>query len=297
MSANDDGAKTASRYVLKDWNPNDDSKWDSALAWRTLWITTYSMILAFCVWFLPSAIAPKLTLLGFDLDKSQLYWLTALPGLAAGILRLVYMFLPPLIGTRKLVGITSLLCILPMLGWFYAVQDNTTPYWVLLALAFMCGIGGGSFSGYMPSTGYFFPKRLSGTALGLQGGIGNLGMSVIQLVGPVLMGFGLFGMTWLAPQTHVTGDHAGEQIWVYNAAVFFVPWCVLAAILAFIWLRDVPVKANIKQQLDIFSNPNTWYMTILYVMTFGLFSGFSALHSWVWGEASRPAVMRSMRSL
>lgn len=116
MSANDDGAKTASRYVLKDWNPNDDSKWDSALAWRTLWITTYSMILAFCVWFLPSAIAPKLTLLGFDLDKSQLYWLTALPGLAAGILRLVYMFLPPLIGTRKLVGITSLLCILPMLG-------------------------------------------------------------------------------------------------------------------------------------------------------------------------------------
>ena len=101
-------------------------------------------------------------------------------------------------------------------------------------------------------------------------------MSVIQLVGPILMGFGLFGMTWLAPQTQV-GEHAGEQIWVYNAAIFFVPWCVIAAILAFIYLRDVPVKANIKQQLDIFSNPNTWYMTILYVMTFGLFSGFSAV--------------------
>ena len=99
------------------------------------------------------------------------------------------MFLPPLIGTRKLVGITSLLCIIPMAGWFYVVQDKETPYWVLLTLAFMCGIGGGSFSGYMPSTGYFFPKRLSGTALGLQGGIGNLGMSVIQLVGPILMGF------------------------------------------------------------------------------------------------------------
>ena len=164
-----------------------------------------------------------------------------------------------------------------MAGWFYVVQDNTTPYWVLLTLAFMCGIGGGAFSGYMPSTGYFFPKRLSGTALGLQGGIGNLGMSVIQLVGPILMGFGLFGMTWLAPQTQASGDHAGEHIWVYNAAVFFIPWCLVAAILAFIWLRDVPVKANIKQQLDIFSNPNTWYMTILYVMTFGLFSGFSAV--------------------
>ena len=126
MSATDPAAKK-SRFLLTDWNPNDESKWDSKLAWRTLWITTYSLILAFCVWFLPSAIAPKLTLLGFNLDKSQLYWLTALPGLAAGILRLIYMFLPPLIGTRKLVGITSLLCILPMAGWFYVVQDNTTP--------------------------------------------------------------------------------------------------------------------------------------------------------------------------
>ena len=93
MSATDPAAKK-SRYLLTDWNPNDESKWDSKLAWRTLWITTYSLILAFCVWFLPSAIAPKLTLLGFNLDKSQLYWLTALPGLAAGILRLIYMFLP-----------------------------------------------------------------------------------------------------------------------------------------------------------------------------------------------------------
>ena len=268
--------KRASKYVLQDWEPNNPEKWDSKLAWRTLTITTYSLILGFCVWFLPSAIAPKLTLLGFNLSASQLYWLTALPGLAAGLLRLVYMFLPPLIGTRKMVGITSLLFLIPMLGWFYAVQDNTTPYAVLLTLAFMCGIGGAAFSGYMPSTGYFFPKRLSGTALGLQGGIGNLGMSVIQLVGPILMGFGLFGLTWLAPQTQV-GEHAGEQIWVYNAAIFFVPWCVIAAILAFIYLRDVPVKANIKQQLDIFSNPNTWYMTILYVMTFGLFSGFAAV--------------------
>lgn len=220
--------KQASKYVLQDWEPNNPEKWDSKLAWRTLTITTYSLILGFCVWFLPSAIAPKLTLLGFNLSASQLYWLTALPGLAAGLLRLVYMFLPPLIGTRKMVGITSLLFLIPMLGWFYAVQDNTTPYAVLLTLAFMCGIGGAAFSGYMPSTGYFFPKRLSGTALGLQGGIGNLGMSVIQLVGPILMGFGLFGLTWLAPQTQV-GEHTGEQIWVYNAAIFFVPWCVIAA--------------------------------------------------------------------
>ena len=270
MSATEPAAKK-SRYLLTDWNPNDESTWDSKLAWRTLWITTYSLILAFCVWLLPSAIAPKLTLLGFNLDKSQLYWLTALPGLAAGILRLIYMFLPPLIGTRKLVGITSLLCIIPMLGWFFAVQDNTTPYWVLLTLAFMCGIGSGTFSGYMPSTGYFFPKRLTGTALGIQAGVGNMGMSIIQLLSPWLMGFGLLGITWIAPQ------HAGSgQVWVHNVAVFFIPWTIVAAVLAFALLKDVPVKANIRQQIDIFTNPDTWYMTLMYVATFGLFSGFAA---------------------
>lgn len=257
--------------VLTDWNPEDSQSWDSKIAWRTLAITTYSMIMAFCVWFLVSAIAPKLNDIGFHLSKGQLYWLTSMPGLSCGLIRLAYMFLPPLVGTRKLVGYSSLLYAIPMLGWFVAVQNPDTSYAVLLGLAFACGIGGGSFSGYMPSTGYFFPKRLQGTALGIQAGIGNLGMSIIQLVGPLLMGFGLFGMTWVAPQAGANGP-----IHVHNAAIFFVPWTIVAAILAFTLLKDVPVKANIRQQLDIFSNSNTWVMTAMYVMTFGIFSGFAA---------------------
>lgn len=257
--------------VLTDWNPEDSQSWDSKIAWRTLAITTYSMIMAFCVWFLVSAIAPKLNDIGFHLSKGQLYWLTSMPGLSCGLIRLAYMFLPPLVGTRKLVGYSSLLYAIAMLGWFVAVQNPNTSYGVLLALAFACGIGGGSFSGYMPSTGYFFPKRLQGTALGIQAGIGNLGMSVIQLVGPLLMGFSLFGMTWVAPQAGASGP-----IHVHNAAIFFVPWTIVAAILAFTLLKDVPVKANIRQQLDIFSNSNTWIMTAMYVMTFGIFSGFAA---------------------
>ena len=257
--------------VLTDWNPEDSQSWDSKIAWRTLAITTYSMIMAFCVWFLVSAIAPKLNDIGFHLSKEQLYWLTSMPGLSCGLIRLAYMFLPPLVGTRKLVGYSSLLYAIPMLGWFVAVQNPNTSYGVLLGLAFACGIGGGSFSGYMPSTGYSFPKRLQGTALGIQAGIGNLGMSIIQLVGPLLMGFGLFGMTWVAPQAGANGP-----IHVHNAAIFFVPWTIVAAILAFTLLKDVPVKANIRQQLDIFSNSNTWVMTAMYVMTFGIFSGFAA---------------------
>ena len=257
--------------VLTGWNPEEPENWSAPIAWRTLIITTYSMILAFCVWFLPSAIAPKLTEIGFTLTEGQLYWLAAMPGLACGLIRFIYMFLPPIVGTRKLVAYSSLLYALPMLGWFFAVQNTGTSFGVLMALAFACGIGGGSFSGYMPSTGYFFPRRLAGTALGIQAGVGNMGMSIIQLMGPWLMGFGLFGITWIAPQQAKDG-----QVWVHNVAIFFVPWTIVAAILAFTLLKDVPVKANIRQQIDIFSNPDTWYMTLMYVATFGLFSGFAA---------------------
>ncbi len=38
----------------------------------------------------------------------------------------------------------------------------------------------------------------------------------------------------------------------------------------------MPIKANIKQQFDIFTNQDTWWMTILYIMTFGTFSGLAA---------------------
>lgn len=272
MSASAAPAVPVKGHVLTDWNPEDPKKWDPKIAWTTLTISTFSMIIAFSVFFLVSAIAPKLKLIGFDLSAAQLYWLAAMPGLSGGLIRLVYMFLPPLIGTRKLIGISSLLYLIPMIGWFFAVQDASTPYPVLLLLAFLCGIGGGTFSGYMPSTGYFFPKRLAGTALNLQAGLGNLGMSIIQLLGPWLMGFGLFGITFISPQRQADNT----EIFVHNAAIFFVPWTLLAAILAFTLLKDVPVKANIRQQIDIFSNPNTWYMTLLYVLTFGLFSGFSA---------------------
>lgn len=260
-----------SRYDLQNWDPENPETWDSKLAWRTLAITTFSMMIGFCVWYLVSAVAPKLNEIGFSLSTAQLYWLVAITGLSGGLIRLVYMFLPPLVGTRNLVGFTSLLFIIPMLGWFYAIQTPETPYSWLLILAALTGIGGGCFSGYMPSTGYFFPKRKLGTALGLQAGIGNFGVSLIQFMGPWVMGFGLLGIRWITPVST-----EGGQLRVFNAAIVLVPWAILASILAFIYLRNVPVKANFRQQMDIFGNKNTWILTLIYIMTFGAFAGFSA---------------------
>lgn len=265
-------ALTTEGRVLQGWDPEDEERWDSRIAWTTLWISTITLFIGFATWYLVSAIAPMLNQIGFELTAGQLYWLTAIPGLACGIFRLIWMFLPPMLGTRKLVTLSSLLFVIPMLGWFFAVQDTSTPFWWLMLLAFLSGVGGGVFSGFMPSTGYFFPKRLSGTALGLQAGLSNLGMSFIQLVAPWLMGFTLLGIGFVAPQRTGTGDN----IFVHNPAIFLAPWAVVMAVIAWLYLKDVPVKANFRQQIDIFGNTNTWVLTIVYLMTFGAFSGFAA---------------------
>ena len=262
------------RDWLDTWTPEDPEAWDSGRAWKTLWVTTFSLTLAFITWFLVSALAPQLNNIGFDLSTSELYWLTAMPGLAGGALRLVWMFLPPVVGTRKLVALSTVLFLIPLAGWGMAVQNPDTPYTMLLLLAFLAGIGGGVFSGFMPSTSYFFPRAKQGTALGIQAGIGNFGVSVVQFVTPWIVGFALIGGAQLFtnPKTGATKD-----VWYQNAGWIWIPFVIVAAILAWTLLRSVPIQARgVRGQLDIFSNKHTWIMTLLYIITFGSFSGLAA---------------------
>ncbi len=259
---------------LEVWDP-EGPNWDRSLAWKTLWITTFCLTLAFIAWFLPSAIIPKLNALGYTFTKSELYWMAAMPGLSAGIMRLIWMVLPPIMGTRKMVSLTTLLLIASTLGWGVRVQSPSSPYWELMVLAFLAGIGGGAFSGFMPSTSYFFPRSKQGTALGLQAGIGNLGVSIVQLATPYLIalsGLAIFG----GSQMLKTPGKPDKSVWFQNAAFVWIPLMVIGALLAWTMLKSVPVKANLRQQFDIFANQDTWWMTLLYIMTFGTFSGLSA---------------------
>lgn len=259
---------------LVSWDPEDEATWDKKLAWNTLTVTTFTLTLCFAAWFLPSAIVPKLNALGFSFTQSELYWMAAMPGLSGGLLRLVWMVLPPKIGTRKMVTLTTLLLLLPILGWGFEVTNPDVPYWRLLALAFLAGIGGGAFSGFMPSTSYFFPRRMQGTVLGLQAGIGNFGVSLVQLLTPWLISFGMF--TFLGSQHMAVAGKDPVVVWYQNSALVYIPFIIIGAIWAYIVLKSVPIKASIKQQFDIFSNQDTWWMTVLYIMTFGTFSGLSA---------------------
>lgn len=254
---------------LTEWEPENDEFWNTrgkAIARRTLIITTLNLMVAFAVWFVVSAIIARLEKAGFDLSKSELYWLVAMPGLAGGTFRLMHMFLTPIYGTRHVVSISTALLILPLTGWFFAVQDPDTPYWVLLALAFLAGLGGGNFSSFMPSTSLFFPKRDQGTALGIQAGVGNFGVSLVQFLTPWVIGFAMVG----------SAVNAKGDLYLQNAVLIWMPAVILLSIIAWFGLRSVPVRANVREQMDIFGEKHTWTMTSLYIMTFGTFAGFAA---------------------
>lgn len=257
------------------WQPNDDQFWESTakpIAWRTLWITTFCLLLSFSTWFMVSAIAVKLSGIGFAIPQDKLFWVLAMPGLAAGTLRIIHTFLIPIFGTRKVVAVSTILLLIPAIGWGMAVSNKETSYETFLLLAFLAGLGGGNFSSFMPSTSLFFPKRLQGTALGIQAGIGNFGVSVAQFLIPAIIGVSLVGVS----QTF-TNKGKVSQIFLQNAAFVWIPFVVIGAVMAWFGLRRVPVQASFKDQLDIFKEKHNWLMTSLYFMTFGSFSGLSMI--------------------
>src|SRR3990170_2822865 len=303
---------------LPRWEPEDQQFWKEtgrSIAWRTCGVTTFSLLFSFDTWFVMSAVVVRLPAIGFKFTIMELFWLAAIPGFASGILRLIYYFFIPVLGTRPVVSITTIIKIFPMIWLGYAVQDLSTTWGTFMIIGFLSGLGGGDFSAYMPSTSIFFPKRLQGISLGIQAGIGNFGVSVVQFVTPWIIGAAVLGGVVGGPQIFTKADAIKGAItvtkdngvvkdvvvnkpewvpavmvknvikkgmWVQNAAFWYIPPLILAFILCVIFLRSITVKARgFKGQFEILSKRNralthTWNCTITYICSFGSFSGYAA---------------------
>ena len=260
---------------LTNWNPEDETFWESTgkkIAWKTLNITTVSLVMSFATWFLFSVVVIKLPVIGFEFTKMQLFWLAALPGLAGGLFRILHTFLIPIFGTRIVITVSTIIKIIPlmMLGFAIVNPDSTFIYFAFIA--FLLGLGGGDFSSFMPSTSTFFPKRLIGTALGIQAGIGNFGVSLVQLLSPFMIGLGTFAFLGGGQKVVATG----QEIYLQNIAFIYVLPLFIIGVISWFQLKSVPVIASFKEQLDIFKMKHTWYCTLTYFMTFGTFAGMAA---------------------
>ncbi len=266
-------------HVLEEWRPEDAGFWESkgrAIARRNLWISIPALLLAFAVWMVWSVVVAKLPAVGFKFSTDQLFWLAALPGLSGATLRIFYSFMPPIFGGRLWTSVSTWLLMIPAVGIGLAVQNPDTPYIFFLLLALLCGFGGGNFASSMANISFFFPKLEKGNALALNAGLGNLGVSVVQFVIPLVITAGVFG--WFGGDPQIATE-AGQstQLWLQNAGFIWVPFIAVSAIVAWFGMNDISaMKASFSDQAIIFQRKHNWIMCWLYTGTFGSFIGYSA---------------------
>ena len=262
--------------VIEDWRPEDEKFWAEKgrkVAMRNLWLSIPALLLAFAVWMVWSVVVAKLPAIGFNYTTDQLFWLAALPGLSGATLRIFYSFMVPIFGGRLWTTLTTASLMIPAFGIGYAVQNPDTPYVIFLVLALLCGLGGGNFASSMANISFFFPKKEKGNALALNAGLGNLGVSAMQFLVPIVITAGVFGALGGEPQA--TKD--GGQLWLQNAGFIWVPFLLVSTALAWFGMNDIAdAKASFAEQSVIFSRRHNWIMCILYTGTFGSFIGYSA---------------------
>jgi NNP family nitrate/nitrite transporter-like MFS transporter len=344
---------TSSRADIADWRPEDTQFWESKgkrIASRNLWISIPNLLVAFAVWGMWGIITVQMINLGFPFKPADMFGLTAIAGLMGATMRIPASFYIRLAGGRNTIFLTSVLLMVPAIWTGFALQDKNTPLWVFQACAFLSGIGGGNFACSMSNISGFYPKAKQGTGLGLNAGLGNFGVTTMQILIPLVMTVGLFGsaaggsMLLIKDSGWILGKiAAGTPTFIQNAgfvwATILLPLVIaawfgmnnllplspnyggtLAAFgkILYLWLLSCLVgamglylylpaptglgllnmwvalpliimttlmvmkvaafgemKGNIAKQFSIFGNKHTWSLTLLYIVTFGSFIGFS----------------------
>jgi MFS transporter, NNP family, nitrate/nitrite transporter len=345
-------AKT-SRADIADWRPEDNAFWESTgkkIAYRNLWISVPSLLCGFAVWLMWGIITVQMSNLGFPFTKEELFTLTAISGLAGATMRIPSSFFIRLAGGRNTIFLTTAMLLSPALGTGIVLQHPDWPLWAFQLMALWSGVGGGNFASSMSNISTFFPKRLQGTALGINAGLGNFGVTTMQIMIPLVMTIGIFGTLGGEPLTLVKDSgwilgkiSAGTHTYIQNAGFAWVLSLVplgalcwfgmnnlldvspniggtLFAFIKITWLYTLAflpagiglylylpapsglgllnmwlampliiistlllmklaafgaMKENIAKQFAIFRNKHTWAMTLLYLLTFGSFIGFS----------------------
>ncbi len=349
---------------IKDWNVEDESFWKTKgkkIATRNLWSSIPALLLAFSIWIMWGVLIKYMKEFGFTFGmleglvrgsedyiiklkeiNSLYYTLPAIAGLSGATLRIPNSFLISLGGGRNVIFVTTALLIIPAIGTGMALSDINTPYLFFAVMALLSGFGGGNFASSMSNISFFFPKKIQGYALGMNAGLGNLGVGVMQKVIPLVVTLSLFGGTAGSIATAKGAPFEGLQ----NAAWVWVPLIVLATLGAFFGMNNVStgtpslpntakgisktlymvvlgliaagvgaymliglpwgdwglkntamwivlpivvilsvvlmkyatpgeIKQNLKKQFSILGDKHNWIMTVIYVMTFGSFIGYS----------------------
>ena len=256
---------------ILDWNPEDETFWNSKgrfIARRNLIWSVIAEHIGFSVWLIWSIVATRLPQAGFHYSTDQLFQLVALPGLIGSLMRFPYTFAVTKFGGRNWTMFSASVLFVPTLALAYFVSRSDTPFWLMLLVASTAGLGGGNFASSMTNISFFYPDRMKGWALGLNAAGGNIGVSSVQLLTPILMALGLINLYQASPVGGVYLQNAG--------LMWLVPIAIAACGAALFMNNLATAKSSFRNQLAIIRRKHTWIMSFVYIGTFGSFIGYSA---------------------
>jgi NNP family nitrate/nitrite transporter-like MFS transporter len=284
--------------TLTDWRPEDEQFWEATgrhIAYRNLWISVPALLCGFAVWGMWGIITVQMLNLGFPFSQAELFTLTAISGLAGATMRIPASFLIRIAGGRNTIFLTTAMLLAPAIGTGIALQHKDWPLWVFQLMALWSGVGGGNFASSMSNIGTFFPKRLQGTALGLNAGLGNFGVTTMQIVIPLVMTMSLFGpfggeaMTLVKDSGWIFGKiAAGTPTYIQNAGFAWLISLVPLSVLCWFGMNNLKtVSPEIGSTLGAFLKI-IWLYTLSFVPAgVGLYlylpapTGLGLLNMWV----------------
>lgn len=234
---------------IKKWDVEDETFWEQtgkSVATRNLWISIPCLLCGFGVWLQWGVLTVQMLNLGFPFEQSELFTLMAIAGLTGATLRIPSSFFIRLCGGRNTIAFTTALLILPALGAGIALLDKNTPLWVFQLLALLSGFGGGNFASSMSNINFFYPRRMQGFALGMNAGLGNFGVTTMQIVVPLVMTFGIFGalggesmVLETTSGTLIGKIPAGTETWIQNAGFIWLITLVPLSLAAWFGMNNI----------------------------------------------------------
>ena len=231
---------------LTNWNPEDERFWESEgrrVATRNLWISIPCLLCGFAVWLCWGIITVQMINLKFPFAQAELFTLAAIAGLSGATLRIPSSFFIRIAGGRNTIFLTTALLIIPAAGTGFLLQDPSTPLWQFQFMALLSGFGGGNFASSMSNISFFYPKRVQGYSLGMNAGLGNFGVTTMQILVPLVMTVGVFGGSALvlanSSGTLIGKIPAGTETYIHNAGYIWVAILVPLVIAAWFGMNNI----------------------------------------------------------
>ncbi len=290
--------KAGGHADIADWRPEDSEFWERTgkrIAYRNLVLSVPALLCGFAVWGMWGIITVQMLNLGYPFTQAELFTLTAIAGIAGATMRIPASFFIRVAGGRNTIFLTTAMLLAPAIGTGIVLQHKDWPLWAFQLMALWSGVGGGNFASSMSNISTFFPKRLQGTALGINAGIGNFGVTSMQIVIPLMMTVGIFGalggepMTLLKDSGWIFGKiPAGTPTWIQNAGFAWVLSLVPLSILCWLGMNNLKtVSPDTGHPIAAFPKI-TWLYTLAFIPSIlGLYlylpkpTGLGVISMWV----------------